>query len=667
MRIIHHIILAFFSSSVLPAQEQIIPKPVSLEYIGGPSCSINLTTRIIVDTSDTELLKAAQTMQHILKQGTGYPLKIEDRSRLKNENDISIIRDLNLLKKSPEAYSIRTGRMNIEKGITIHVASGKGAINALASLIQMLPSDFHKNTPNKMRLSWQVSNRPFYLEDYPRFAWRGLLLDEARYFYGVAAVKQLLDQMHLLKMNVLHWHLTDDVGWRIEIKRYPKLTEIGSKRSDTEIGTWGSGKYKGEAESGFYTQEQIKEIVAYASARNITIIPEIDIPAHSSAAAVAYPELSLKAPEAVPTSFTINTAIDPTKDFSYLFYTHVFEELAQLFPSAYLHMGGDEAQYEAQWAGVPAIETFMKKHKLNNYEDVQRVFTIKMNQAIQSLGRRTIAWNEILHKGDHSTEESSPALDPSIIIHYWVGKEEGIKAAIEAGHDVINASSNFTYLARSYKNIPLAKAYGFDPVISGLSPAQEKKILGLSCQMWNEWAPTDKRMHYQVFPRIIAYAETGWSPKTHKDFTDFRQRLESYLPRLELTKIGYAHDHLEALHRADFAKAPLLGSWCIEGKQATTLRFPSNEYIKDAGTYVISFIYDGGKVPVDIKSVTLLKNGEEISVDNHDSYCDMIKMGEQYKLQLHQPYSESEYEIVIRLEQKNESKSQGSIFIEKNP
>lgn len=659
MRILPLIILAFISSSLLIAQEQIIPKPVSIRYIGGDSCSINLTTRIIVDTSDAELLKAAQTMQHILKQGTGLPLNIEDLNKQGNKTAISISRDSKLLKKSPEAYSISADGHSI----AIRVASGKGAINALASLIQMLPSDFHENTSNKMRLSWQVSNRPFYIEDYPRFAWRGFMLDEARYFYGVDAVKQLLDQMHLLKMNVLHWHLTDDVGWRIEIKRYPKLTEIGSKRSDTEIGTWGSEQYSGVPVSGYYTQEQILELVAYAAARNITIIPEIDIPAHSSAAAVAYPELSLKTPDDVPTTFTINTAIDPTKESSYEFYFHVFKELSQLFPSPYLHMGGDEAQYEDQWEGVPAIEQFMIQQQLNNHEDVQRVFTIRMNKIIKSLGKRTIGWNEILHKGKNSTDESSPALDPSIIIHYWVGDEKGIKKAIRAGHDIINASSNFTYLARSYQNIPLEKAYSYDPIIKGLSPSEEKKILGLTCQMWTEWCPSLQRMHYQAFPRTIAYAETGWSQKSAKDFTDFQERLDHYLLRLKAMGVGYAADHVDALHRADFSKAIQLGNW----SDNHLLTLDASQAITSAGTYTISLIYDGGASRTTVLGLELTEDGKIIASDRRKAYCDFLKMGAQYQVELKSFNPEAQYQIQIQLDETCQDLGQGSIFIEKKP
>ncbi|MFI3242869.1 MAG: beta-N-acetylhexosaminidase [Akkermansia sp.] len=512
--------LSLCSLAPLMAQEQIIPKPVSIERGAGAPIELQAQSRILLDRSNTELVKAARLMQQSLHQATGYACQLGDDVQSAQNHDIIIKQDASLREKSPEAYRIRA----TNSGIRIDVASHRGLLNALASIMQMLPAD-----------GAQLSASPFIIEDYPRFAWRGFLLDEARYFFGVDAVKQLLDQMHLLKMNVLHWHLTDDAGWRIEIKRYPRLTEIGAHRSDTEIETWGSGKYSGQAVSGYYTQAQIRDIVAYAAARNIMIVPEVDIPAHSSAAAVSYPELSLKTPSAVPTSFTINTAIDPTKEFSYTFYQHVFEELAELFPCPYLHMGGDEVRFDEQWEGEPAISAFMSQHKMRHFEELQRYFTIKMNHIIKNIGRRSIAWNEILHRG----ASSSPDWDTGIIIHHWVGGDKALREAIAAGHEVINASSNHTYLARSYENIPLEKAYAFDPLIEGLSPEQEQQILGLSCQMWTEWTPTLARMHEQAFPRAIAYAETGWSPKEAKCYKDFTQRLKHYLKRLEAMGISY--------------------------------------------------------------------------------------------------------------------------------
>lgn len=339
--------------------------------------------------------------------------------------------------------------------------------------------------------------------------------------------------MGFLKMNVLHWHLSDDAGWRIQIKKYPKLTSVGGKRRDTEIETWGSGKYEGRPHEGFYTQEQVRRIVRYAADRNITIVPEIDIPGHSAAAIVSYPELKLSArPLAeVPVSFNDGAAFDPTSERTYQFLGDIMTELASLFPGGIIHIGGDEVRYKKYWEGVPHIEAFMKKKGIKTFPDLQIMFTNRISGMLAERGRRMMGWNEILGSDVHNDGGRGAALgklDASAIIHFWYGSDKIAAKAIREGRQVVNSTSHMTYINKGYDKLPLSKSYSFEPVFAGLNPEQQKNVIGLGCQVWTEWIADVEKLHRHVFPRIAAYAETGWTRKEDKNFQDFRRRLTGY-------------------------------------------------------------------------------------------------------------------------------------------
>lgn len=346
------------------------------------------------------------------------------------------------------------------------------------------------------------------------------MIDEARHFFGEKTIKQIIDQMALLKMNILHWHLTDDTGWRIEIKKYPRLTSIGSKRRESEIGTWNSGKSDGTPHEGFYTQEQIRDIVQYAARRNITIVPEIEMPGHASAAAVAYPFLSLKTPGEVPTTFIVNTAFDPTSEKTYAFLSDVLDEITALFPGRIIHIGGDEVRYDKQWKGVPEIEKFMKKNGMKSYADVQMHFTNRMSGIIAQKGRRMMGWNEIYGhdvNGDGGGKAGAK-LDTNAVIQFWKGNTGLAKNAIRDGHDVINSLHTSTYLDYSYGSIPLQKAYGFEPVFPGLEEQYQSRVKGLGAQVWTEWISTPERLHYQAFPVPAPLRKSAGLPPVKRIF-----------------------------------------------------------------------------------------------------------------------------------------------------
>lgn len=419
-----------------------------------------------------------------------------------------------------------------KKTITISANSDKGYFYAIQTLLQMVHG---------------TSVAAAEIEDIPAFGWRAYMLDEARYFHGETFVKQILDEMARLKMNTFHWHLTDDAGWRIEIKKYPKLTEIGSVRKDTEIGTWKSGKTAGEPHSGFYTQEQIKDIVAYAAQRNITVVPEFEMPGHASSAIAAYSWLGTAGKEIeVPVTFGRHyDNYDVTKPEVIEFIKDVLTEMFALFPSEVIHIGGDEVGYKS-WEDSKHVQKYMKENGINTPADLQIAFTNKISKFIENNGRRMMGWNEIMGKNIHKDfaeknddKEAETELAKNVVVHFWKGDIQLITDAAQKGYSIVNSLHSNTYLDYSYQNIDLEKAYGFNPIPNDLDEKYHENIFGLGCQMWSEWTPTNKDVERQTFPRIAAYAETGWTNKDNKDYIRFRKSMDNITRIWDKLNINY--------------------------------------------------------------------------------------------------------------------------------
>lgn len=420
--------------------------------------------------------------------------------------------------------------------VAIGYADASGAFYAMQTLKQL----------------WSVKGNTLEIpnvgiEDSPAYQWRAFMLDEGRYFKGKEVVFQLLDQMAALKMNTFHWHLTDDQGWRIEIKKYPKLTEVGGFRKETEVGGWNSKKFDGNPHGGFYTQKEIKEIVAYAAKRGITIVPEIEMPGHASAAIAAYPWLGVKNEQIeVPTYFGVHYAVyDVTNPKVYEFMQDVLAEVFELFPSQAVHIGGDEVKFD-QWKESNKVADYMKQKNIKTYPDLQIAFTNQISSFIDSKGRRMMGWNEIMGKNLHGSlhgwedaGEVTSTLSKSSIIHFWAGQEDLINDALNKGYDIVNSMSGSTYLDYDYNSIPLEKAYGFNPIPKGVKPEQESQVLGLGCQMWGEWIPTVESMNQRVYPRIAAYAEVGWTKAENKDFARFTTALDGWKATWKKLGINY--------------------------------------------------------------------------------------------------------------------------------
>lgn len=511
----------------------IIPKPQEFSF-GKSSLTINDNTLII---SIKESNKSAKILQNYFKEEFNLNLKsTEFQSQKKKSIHFKV--DENL---TNEGYELSIS----EDGITICALDEKGWFYAMQSLIQYCSSTSYFSKYEK-----SIKLKEVKIKDAPRFKWRAFMLDEARYFKGMQQVKMLLDEMALLKMNVFHWHLVDDQGWRIEIKKYPKLTEIGSKRKSTQIGPlmWESPIQSAEPHEGFYTQEEIKEIIQYANERHITIVPEIEMPGHSTAAIASYSWLGTSKKEIeVPIRFGVGKDVyNVTNPRVTQFLTDVLDEVIALFPSEVIHIGGDEVKYN-HWKSSISVREYMKEKELKTPADLQVYFTNNISKYLQSKGRRMMGWNEIMGHNLHFYQnkedtKTTQKLAKESIVHFWKGDIDLISTAASSGYEIVNSLHSFTYLDYKYKNLPLSKAYSFDPIPKKLDKKYHDKIIGLGAQMWGEWIPTNGEMHFRVFPRIAAYAEIGWTKNENKNFKSFKLALKNLQKRWKKKGIYFADD-----------------------------------------------------------------------------------------------------------------------------
>lgn len=366
------------------------------------------------------------------------------------------------------------------------------------------------------------------IADEPRFAHRGFMLDEARHFFGKEFVKKQLDMMALLKLNVFHWHLTDDQGWRVEIKKYPLLTEKGSIRKNTQLNLVGYAKHKemhDDIEYGkglFYTQEDIKEIVEYAKELNIEVIPEIDMPGHLTAAIACYPELSCtKENLEVANRWGVMETIGCAgREELYNFVFDVIDELAPLFPSKYFHIGGDEVP-KKRWKKCPHCQAKIKELNLKNEEELQGAFNVRVQNHLKSKGKNIIGWNEILKNGN---------INSDTIVQWWTGncKKNGVSKWVEQGNSIIITSCQYVYTDYFYAQSDLRHFYSMDYDTLGLPEEYKDKVIGMECPMWTEYVRDEGKYNFNVYPRLQALAEMCWTQKKLRDFDDFNNRLKSF-------------------------------------------------------------------------------------------------------------------------------------------
>jgi hexosaminidase len=495
----------------------IIPKPVLVKRQPGV-----FTLRVgLVITADAANQWNATYLQGLLAPA-GFAIPIQAQAG-EGMPSIALKISDHLESLGREGYRLVVG----PTAIVLEAPDSAGVFYGLQTLRQLLPLEI-EGPQRSSEGAWQVPNCE--IVDQPRFSWRGFMLDEGRYFHGKDTVFQTLDLMALQKLNVFHWHLTEDQGWRIEIKRYPRLTEIGSKRAGTSRGFYGPPA--GAPHGGFYTQAEIREIVAYAARRHILVVPEIEMPGHSLAALAAYPELSCTGgPFNVATHFGVYPDIYCAgKEAVFGFLQAVLDEIMAMFPSPFIHIGGDEAPKQ-RWSQCPECQKRLRQAGLKNVHALQAYFTNRIVSYLAAHGRQAVGWNDILQAG----------LAESAIVHYWVRNRQAVITAIQRQKRKVIVSPYLdTYLDHSYSLTPLSRAYGFEPVFTGLEASDAQHILGLEAPLWSEFVPNRRRLDYQTYPRLTAFAETGWTPGAAKNLDDFRRRLPVFLQRLDRLGVRYA-------------------------------------------------------------------------------------------------------------------------------
>jgi hexosaminidase len=514
----------------------IIPKPKSVTESNGIFFNVSKKTGILVSTNEPEIQKIAGLLSERMRIDPATSLKIAAPNQLKKFENAIIFNRLTDKSLGAEGYRIKT----TAQSMILEANEPIGFFYALQTVFQLLPPEIYGQN-GKSQSSWRIP--AVQIEDMPRYAYRGMHLDVSRHFFPIAFVKKYIDLLAVHKMNTFHWHLTDDQGWRIEIKKYPKLTEIGSKRKETLMGSYADKpeKYDGKEYGGFYTQAEIREIVAYAKARYITVIPEIEMPGHALAALSAYPELSCDASKTyqAATKWGVFEDVFCPSEKTFAFLQDVLTEVIDLFPSKYIHIGGDECPKEA-WKKSQFCQDLMKKEGLKDEHELQSYFVKRIEKYINSKGRKLLGWDEILEGG----------LAPDATVMSWRGTEGGIAAAKE-GHDVVMTPGTHCYLDH-YQADPtseplaiggfttLEKVYGFEPTPSELTPEQAKHILGAQANIWTEYMQTTDYVEYMAYPRACALAEVLWSSKENRSYDNFLQRLQTHFKRLKALNVHYA-------------------------------------------------------------------------------------------------------------------------------
>lgn len=509
----------FLSCSISEKKVSIIPKPNSLNINSG-NFSISAETIIVYDEQFKDAKSLAEYLNHFLSK-SNISLKVQNHLPSSNYIYFKFSDDI----KNEEGYTFNS----TSNGIIIGASNSKGIFYGVQTLLQLLPAEIYSTQNNSVDLT--IAN--VSIIDEPRFTYRGAHLDVGRHFYDVNDIKKFIDYIAMHKMNKFHWHLTEDQGWRIQIKKYPKLTEIGAWRKET----MGDGKPHG----GFYTQDEVREIVKYAEERYITVIPEIEMPGHALAALASYPELSCTGgPFEVETIFGVHKDVFCAgNENTFEFLENVLLEVIELFPSKYIHIGGDECPKE-RWEKCSKCQTRIKNEKLKDENELQSYFIKRIEDFLLTKDRLIIGWDEILEGG----------LAPNATIMSWRGIEGGIEAARQ-GNDVIMTPTShcyFDYYQGNPENEPVAiggyltlsHVYSYEPIPEELTAEESKHILGTQANVWTEYLPEFKDVEYMLLPRLAALSEVCWGKKEVKNLDDFLKRLPEQISRYEAAEINFA-------------------------------------------------------------------------------------------------------------------------------
>ncbi len=584
-----------FCGKAQNSELNLIPKPQSIELKTG-TFKIDKNTTIYFEP---EFEIAGNFLNEYLRNGASFQLK----NSSKKEAKIVIERD--------DSHPSQGYLLDIsDSKISIKAGDSGGAFYAIQTLRQLLPTELEQNNREK-NSSFLIPQ--LTILDFPKFQYRGMHLDVSRHFFDTEFVKKYIANLAMLKMNKFHWHLTDDQGWRVEIKKYPELTSKGAFREETLIGHYNDTpqKFDGTRYGGFYTQEEIKEVVAFAAKHNITIIPEIEMPGHAQAAISTYPELGCTGEQIpVATTWGVFEAVFCPKEETFNFLENVLSEIIPLFPGEYIHIGGDEAP-KIQWKNCAHCQQLIKAENLKDEHGLQSYFIQRIEKFVNSKGKKIIGWDEILEGG----------LAPNATVMSWRGMQGGIDAAKQK-HNVImtpNSHAYFDYYQSDKPSEPLAiggfislkKVYSFNPIPKELNTVEAKYILGAQANLWTEYIPNEQQAEYMVFPRILAMSEVTWngaSENADRDYPEFLSRVENFMKRLDVLKINYAN-HLYEIEGKILKENGKVFYQLTTPSNGKEIRFTLNDSKSEVYSNPI-LIKENSKITAHV-----FKNGEKVGSD----------------------------------------------------
>ena len=590
------VVLSATTHAATDAVVPLIPQPAQVTVTEG-RFTVGVDTPIVIADDGKGTAGTAAYLSDLVGRTRGLHLRVQRGSA--PAHAIVLQRDPQAVVTQAEGYALDV----TPAGIRISARDDAGLFHGAITLWQLLTPDA-KHGP--------VTLAAMRIRDQPRFAWRGLMLDSVRHFQSVAEVETLIDQMAQHKMNTLHWHLTDDQGWRIQIKRYPELTRIGAWRTPPDAGKNGEPKRYG----GFYTQDQIRQVVAYAAARHITIVPELDMPGHAQAAVAAYPQLGVtgQRPQ-VSIDWGVNPWLYNVDDDTFTFIDNVLDEVLALFPSTYIHVGGDEA-IKDQWEASPAVQAKMRELGITSENALQGWFIDRIGQYLDKHGRKLIGWDEIL-EGDNLPADAT--------VMSWRGTDGAIKAAM-LGHDVVMAPAPNLYLDHVQSELEddyagrlgvesLRSIYGFQVVPAILGAAQAKHVLGVQANVWTEHMPTFAHVEHAVFPRLDALSEVAWSPAASNHWPAFLARLPAQLERYKAQRIPYADGAFAVDIAIDRTVALVTGRATVTLANQTD--FGNIHYTTDGSTPTLgSPRYDAPfnvTLPITVRAASFATDGSELA------------------------------------------------------
>ncbi len=633
--------------SVLAAdatQPALIPRPQKMELCA-ETFELTRATRIYADESARGV---ADYLAGKLRPATALPLRVAHTKEMASANGILLTTKGANTQLGPEGYELAVSSTSV----VLRAQTAAGLFYGAQTLLQLLPVEIFA-AHHVRKISWTLPG--IRIADQPRFAWRGLMLDVSRHFFTKQEVKQLLDEMALLKLNTFHWHLVDDQGWRVEIKKYPKLTQMGAWRSDIGFGldpkaatAYGAdGRY-----GGFYTPSDIREVVAYAQARHITIVPEIEMPGHSAAALAAYPELSCSGATGrtnTPAGFQAGIYC-AGKEETFEFLENILSEIMALFPGKYIHIGGDEVRKD-NWSNCEQCQLRIKSEGLKNVPELQSYFIRRMEKFINGKGRTLIGWSEIRTGG----------LAQNAVVMDWIG---GATEAAREGHDVVmtpKESCYFDFYQSEDRGtepraiggfLPLDQVYAFEPIPADLAPQFHPHILGPQANVWTEYIPNFKQVEYMTFPRLSALAEVAWSPQAARNFEDFSRRLQQQNRRLDGLSVNY--------WRETWAK---IGGWTPEQltTTGTVMEWNVTKNVTNAGPQRVSFSQVEGADGVEIAWAALVEDGREISRDAHPGLAGGKSRDAIYTLDMAAPKPGGHYTLRARVSGMGGLDSRGNV------